>query len=83
MPNNLLKHSKAKTAWLSIKRNGRGLQITCRDNGCGFDRASLTQRGIGLTGMAERVRMLGGKYTLESAPGKGVTVRVSVGPQEV
>ena len=79
--NNVLKHSEATTAWLSVKRNGNGLQITCRDNGRGFDPASLKQSGIGLTGMAERMRMLGGKYTLESAPGKGVTINVSVEPQ--
>lgn len=79
--NNVLKHSKASTAWLSIKQNGKGLHITCRDNGRGFEPTSSHQSGIGLTGMAERVRMIGGKYTLESALGKGVTIRVSVGPQ--
>ena len=35
--NNVLKHSEAATAWLSVKRRGNGLQITCRDNGHGFD----------------------------------------------
>lgn len=79
--NNVLKHSAATTAWLSIKRKGNGLQIICRDNGRGFDPASLKPSGIGLTGMAERVQMLGGKYTLESGLGKGVTIRVSVGSQ--
>jgi signal transduction histidine kinase/ligand-binding sensor domain-containing protein len=81
--NNVLKHSKASTAWLSIKQKGKGLQITCRDNGRGFNPTSSHRNGIGLTGMAERVRMLGGKYTLESALGKGVTVRIIVGAQEV
>jgi signal transduction histidine kinase len=33
---------------------------------------------MGLIGMAERVRMLGGKYTMESAPGKGVTISVTI-----
>jgi signal transduction histidine kinase/streptogramin lyase len=79
--NNVLKHSEATTAWLSVKRNSNGLRIVCRDNGRGFDPASARQSGIGLTGMAERVRMLGGKYTLESALGKGVTIRVTVGPE--
>jgi len=79
--NNVLKHSEATTVWLSVKRSGDDLQIICRDNGRGFDPASLKQSGIGLTGMAERVRMLGGKYTLDSAPGKGVTIRITVGPQ--
>lgn len=77
--NNVVKHSAATKAWLSIKRTKGGAQITCQDNGQGFDpAASSPHRGMGLEGMAERVRMLGGRYTLESALGKGATVRVHI-----
>jgi signal transduction histidine kinase len=78
--NNVLKHSAATTAWLLIKRTASGAQITCRDNGQGFDpEASSRQSGMGLIGMAERVRMLGGRYTIESAAGKGATIHVIIG----
>jgi signal transduction histidine kinase/ligand-binding sensor domain-containing protein len=81
--NNVLKHSAATKAWLSIKRTAGGAEITCRDNGQGFDpEASSRKGGMGLEGMAERVRMLGGRYTLESAAGKGATVRVTIGRVE-
>jgi signal transduction histidine kinase len=77
--NNVIRHSAATKAWLSIKRNGEAVQLTCRDNGKGFNPAtSSPHSGIGLTGMAERVQMLGGRYTLESAAGKGVTIRVAI-----
>jgi signal transduction histidine kinase len=77
--NNIVRHSAATKAWLSIKRNSEAVQLTCRDNGRGFNPAiSSPQNGIGLAGMAERVRMLGGKYTLESAAGKGVTISVII-----
>ena len=77
--NNILKHSAASTAWLSIKRTATGAQIICRDNGKGFDpqTTSMTS-GMGLIGMAERVLMLSGKYTMESAPGKGVTISITI-----
>ncbi len=77
--NNVLKHSAATNAWLLIKRTAGGAEITCRDDGRGFDpEAGSRKGGMGLTGMAERVRMLGGRYTLESAVGKGATVRVTI-----
>jgi len=77
--NNILKHSAATMAWLSIKRTASGAQIICRDNGKGFapETTSLSS-GMGLIGIAERVRMLGGRYTMESAPGKGVTIYIRI-----
>ena len=77
--NNILKHSAATNAWLSIKRTAGGAQIICRDNGKGFDPETMSlSSGMGLTGMAERVRMLGGRYTMESAPGKGATIYITI-----
>jgi signal transduction histidine kinase len=77
--NNILKHSAATMAWLSIKRTASGAQIICRDNGKGFapETTSLSS-GMGLIGIAERVRMLGGRYTVASAPGKGVTIYITI-----
>jgi len=75
--NNVVKHSNATKAWLFIKRTGNDAEITCRDNGRGFDpAANSSQNGLGLAGMLERVRMLGGRYTLESGVSKGTTMRV-------
>ena len=77
--NNVVKHSAATQVWLAIKRTISGAQITCRDDGRGFDpKANLPKSGMGLTGMAERVRMLGGRYTVETAPGKGATIQVNI-----
>lgn len=77
--NNILKHSAATTAWLSIKRTASGAQIICRDNGKGFDPETISlSSGMGLIGMAERVRMLRGRYTMESAPGKGATIFITI-----
>jgi signal transduction histidine kinase len=78
--NNIIKHSQATTAQLQIHRNGSTVHLTLRDNGCGFDPAAQGDAtkpgGFGLIGLAERVRMLGGSYALESAPGAGATLHV-------
>lgn len=81
--NNVLKHSAATKAWVSIKRTANGAWITCKDNGKGFDPGSRSFRsGMGLSSVAERVRMIGGKYTIESALRKGATVKVVIEPQK-
>lgn len=81
--NNIVKHSAASCAWISIKRTDNGAQIICRDNGRGFDPATnSSNNGMGLIGMAERVRMLRGRYTLESAVGKGTTIRITISHKE-
>lgn len=68
---NTLRHAHAATAQVTaIVQSGR-LQITVTDDGCGaLGRAS----GYGITGMTERVRLLGGSLTTRSAPGTGFTV---------
>ena len=82
--NNVIKHSNATEAVLSITRTESGAQIICRDNGKGFDQtlaAKSSSSGMGLSGLTERVRILGGRYTIESAPGAGSTTTITV-PKE-
>ncbi len=55
------------------------LLIVVRDNGQGFERRNVAQNDshVGLQGMAERVRLMGGEYNLTTAPGRGTTIRAS------
>lgn len=77
--NNVLKHSAATKAWVLIKRTANGAWIICKDNGKGFDPEARSGRsGMGLSSVAERVRMIGGKYTVESALRKGATIQVVI-----
>jgi signal transduction histidine kinase len=48
------------------------------DDGRGFDPAEAPESGIGLAGMLERSRLLGGQLLIESAPHEGTRVTVSV-----
>jgi signal transduction histidine kinase len=79
--NNILKHSEAAQATISIRRNGRGLTLMARDNGRGFTPGATTSSplgGFGLTGISERAQLLGGHATFESAPGRGTTVTIEI-----
>ena len=59
-------------------RNG-DLELTIADSGCGFEpEADGTNVGVGLISMRERAIAIGGDLTVESSPGEGTTVRLSV-----
>ncbi len=76
---NIVKHAQATRAGVEIERLPERLLLTVRDNGCGFDvQAASGRDGFGLTGIAERARILGGNYRVESEPGKGTTIVVEL-----
>jgi two-component system sensor histidine kinase UhpB len=57
-----------------------GVELRVRDNGVGFDAGagSAGDDGIGLSGMAERARLVGGDLTVTSSPGSGTRVRLYI-----
>jgi signal transduction histidine kinase len=75
---NIRKHSDARSVTIEIASGARGLKVEVTDDGSGFDpEATLVSAAraghLGLVGMHERVRMLGGSTQIESKPG-GPTV---------
>jgi len=56
------------------------LQLTVQDDGCGFDPDEVPHDGshFGLLGMSERVQLLGGDMCIESTPGSGTCIRISI-----
>ncbi len=80
---NVWRHSEASRAWVTVEFGDGKTTVAVRDNGKGFEvprtMADLTTVGkLGLAGMKERARLVGGKLTLESEPGAGTTVIVEV-----
>jgi ligand-binding sensor domain-containing protein/signal transduction histidine kinase len=76
--NNIIKHADATEASVTIRRTAAGVRLSIRDNGKGFTPAASgpSERGFGLTGIAERVQLLGGKTAMHSAPGKGSEIGI-------
>lgn len=77
--NNIAKHSKATLARLAMRKTDGRIELHLEDNGQGFDvkQAQGAGRGLGLTSMKERVELSGGSFAIESAAGKGTTLRAS------
>jgi PAS domain S-box-containing protein len=70
---NVIRHSKAKKADVSLIRTPVGIRLRVRDFGKGF-RREKKKRGLGLLGMEERVRLIGGTFSLSSEPGDGTVI---------
>jgi signal transduction histidine kinase len=76
---NLKKHSGAEEAQVDVRMNGDRLDVTVRDEGCGFDLRKLRQNGgLGIRSMKERAHLLGGKFEIYSETGKGTTLKAWV-----
>ena len=77
--NNVVKHSSAEIAAVEIYRERGQVFLKVKDNGCGFDPNEVGKRhGLGLNGISERVKILGGTYSIISEKGKGTTVSVEI-----
>ncbi|HXK59875.1 MAG TPA: GAF domain-containing protein [Acidobacteriota bacterium] len=80
---NVVKHAGVREAWLEAKPVNGYTCITVRDQGAGFqaDSAEFYEgkpAGLGLFAMRERVAVLGGRMDIESSPGKGARITVSI-----
>jgi signal transduction histidine kinase len=75
--NNVTKHAGASSARLRIGEAEDRLELHVADDGRGFD-PTRKHEGFGLAGMRERVELAGGELRIESTPGSGTDVRVSL-----
>ncbi len=76
---NAVRHSRATEVHLALTKTERTWEASLRDNGVGFDpELSASSNHYGIKGMKERIRKIGGKLTLHSAPGKGTEIKISV-----
>jgi signal transduction histidine kinase len=75
---NVRKHSEAETASVLLRSRRTFVDLTVTDDGCGFDPRRLATDRLGLAGISERVRLLGGAVEIETSPGAGTTVRATL-----
>jgi two-component system CheB/CheR fusion protein len=75
---NVVKHSGARRAMVSVAGKNDAIVLTVKDYGRGFDASRSKKRGLGLISMEERVRQAGGEFSLRTTPGTGVRIDVHI-----
>jgi two-component system sensor histidine kinase UhpB len=82
---NVARHAGATCVEVDLEVEAERTELRVRDDGAGFDPAGITRasadaggRGLGLQGMAERARLVGGELDVRSAPGGGTTVTLRI-----
>lgn len=77
--NNMVKHSKAKRASIALMEEHGSVALSIKDDGIGFRvDAAEGKGGLGLIGMKERARLVNGKLSIQTEPGKGTTIELVV-----
>jgi signal transduction histidine kinase len=75
--NNVVKHAEAETLELDIRINENNLEFICRDDGKGFDAASVSG-GNGILNMKERALLIDGQFIINAKPGIGTEIIVKI-----
>ena len=74
---NVAQHAAARRVELDLSADKDGVELTIRDDGRGFDPDGATE-SLGLSGMSERARLLGGRLDVDSRPGGGTALTLQV-----
>ncbi len=76
---NVAKHAQAKNVTVQMTREGRAIQVIVEDDGIGIQsRSNSRGHSFGLSGIKERIAMLGGASRVISAKGKGTRLEITV-----
>ena len=82
---NAVKHAEAENVQVEIRKTDENLTVSIADDGKGFDAGKIAaaenrpgKGGFGLIGMTERVRMLGGRHSIETAAGAGTKITIII-----
>ncbi len=78
---NVSRHAQARRAVVELAFQTAEIRLTVADDGVGFDPTAVPPDRFGLIGMNERVRLLNGRFHLQSAPGEGTRIEVSLPAQ--
>lgn len=79
---NCLRHAKPARIDVALNVRPNGIKLTVTDDGCGFDPDSPQQFGVGLKSMQTRAHEMNGTFVIESSPGRGTRIRISVPAEE-
>jgi len=75
---NIARHAQASESAVNLTANEQTLTVTIKDNGLGFDPQNIPSGHYGLLGIRERIRLIGGTLTFDTAPGKGTIIIIEL-----
>jgi len=78
--NNIVRHAQANEIVINLAIAGNVLTLSIQDNGAGFDVADIMKqhKGMGLQNIQKRAGMIGGQAQIQSAPGAGTTIKITI-----
>jgi PAS domain S-box-containing protein len=80
---NVVRHAKASSIKIVLRRQNNHLHLLIKDNGKGIDKSIISDhKSLGLLGMRERAISINGDLKIKSYPGKGTTITVSIPMQK-
>ncbi len=80
---NIIKHSNSTEAIIRISCTKESVCILISDSGDGFEKAKAGYGSLGLSGISERVKMLGGKFNIESGKGEGTLMKILIPARKI
>lgn len=75
---NSLKHGRCKKIQVQGKEVDHNIQLHMQDDGIGFNMETIKKNGIGLDNMRKRIQFLNGNFTINSQPGMGTQVSITI-----
>lgn len=75
---NITKHASASEIHILLSATEQGVMLRVEDNGKGMDPMDARGRGLGLVGIEERAREMGAGFALNSQPGQGTAIEISI-----
>jgi signal transduction histidine kinase len=72
--NNMVRHSRARTVWVTLTSSNEAVELVVGDDGCGFDAATVGSEQLGLRIMRERAEAAGASLHIDSEIGRGTVV---------
>jgi len=75
---NIAHHAKAQTVEVNVEMKDKGLLLTIKDDGTGFDASSIPSGHYGILGIKERVRLVNGSFEIQTGNGKGTTLSIQI-----
>lgn len=75
---NITRHAQATQVTVTLSQEAHRLLLSVQDNGRGFELAQIGATSLGLSGMRERARSVGGRLEISSTPGQGTLVRANL-----